>query len=467
MWKIIFIVFLIKIIKNVDSTDFVCHKDPKSDTHIPNCFVENLTETSPGAEFSYIGNNGNKLIYLMTFRDCDLYEFPKDLFTFNTIFLMNISNSGLQQIGDKKFKKAENLHALYASNNSISELKSDTFTGASWLFELNLSKNKINKIHKDTFKGLSILRLITLSNNEITSIAPGTFSRNRELYYVGLENNQLVQYNEYSISLKRIHLDDNLLIKLFIGSHIANISASNNEITTIVAPAWSEIWRLILSNNSISEIESLTTLTNLTNLDLSQNNITDLTPLVLLENLEILNLKNVEFVAENFELFFNLTNLIEIDLSSNEIENFDLSDFFYLQKNLKKLFLNENNLTEINYKEIKTILPSIEIIEIYENNWNCTYLKPMLDYFHLKKINTTSDPNNLRLTNSTNLKGINCIEEEIIEEIWKPTSVLEMFDFLSVKLETILTKMDELERKYLTNILENSSSQVTEVYSEI
>lgn len=320
MFKIIFLVFLLKTIKTVYSTDFLCHKDPKSDSHIPNCFVENLTETSPGAEFSYIENNGNKLIYLMTFRDCDLYEFPKDLFTFNTIFLMNISNSGLQQIGDKKFKKAENLHALYASNNSISELKSDTFTGASWLFELNLSKNKIKKIHKDTFKGLTILRLITLSNNEIQVIAPGTFSRNRELYFVGLENNQLVQYNEYSISLKRIHLDDNLLIKLFIGSHIANISASNNQIETIVTPNWSEIWRLILSNNSISEIESLTTLTNLTNLDLSKNNITDLQPLILLENLEILNLKNVEFVTENFELFFNLTNLIEIDLSANELK---------------------------------------------------------------------------------------------------------------------------------------------------
>lgn len=467
MLKIIFIVFLVKIIKVDSTTDFVCHKDPKSDAHIPNCFVENLTETSPGAEFSYIKNNGNKLIYLMTFRDCDLYEFPKDLFTFNTIFLLNISNSGLQSIGDKKFKKAENLHALYASNNSIGELKSDTFAGASWLFELNLSKNKIKKIHKDTFKGLSILRLVNLSNNEISSIAPGTFSRNRELYYVGLENNQLVEYNEYSISLKRIHLDDNLLDKLFIGSHIANISASNNQITTIVAPNWSEIWRLILSNNSISDIENISTLTNLTNLDLSQNNITDLNPLVLLENLEILNLKNVEFDAENFEIFFNLTNLIEIDLSSNELENFDLNDFFYLQQRLKKLLLNENNLTEINYKDIKTILPSIEVIEIYENNWNCTYLKPMLDYFHVKKINTTSDPNNVRASNSTNLKGIDCTEEEIIEEVWKPTTVSEMFDFLSGKLETIIMKMDELERKYLTNILENSSSQVTEIYSEV
>lgn len=465
MLKIIFIFFLLK--KIVNSTDFICHKDPKSDTHIPNCFVENLNETSPSAEFSYIGNNGNKLIYLMTFRDCDLYEFPKDLFTFNTIFLLNISNSGLQQIGDKKFKQAENLHALYASNNSISELKSDTFTGASWLFELNLSANKIKRINKDTFKGLTILRLITLSNNQISSIAPGTFSRNRELYYIGLENNQLIQYNEYSIALKRIHLDDNLLNKLVIGSNIANITASNNQLTAIVTPNWSEISRLILSNNSITDIECLTNLTNLTNLDLSENNITDLTPLTLLENLEILKLKNVEFDSEDFEIFFNLTNLLEIDLSSNEIENFDFNDFFYMQHKLKKLLINGNNLTEINYHELKAILPSIEILEIYENNWNCTYLKPMLDYFQLKKINITSNPNQSHSSNSTNLKGIDCIEEEIIEVVWKPTTILEMFDFLSIKLETIIMKMDELERKYLTNILENSSLQVTEIYSEV
>ena len=104
--------------------------------------------------------------------------------------------------------------------------------------------------------------------------------------------------------------------------------------------------RLFLSGNRLSDVSPIANLTNLTTLSLSSNSLSDIHPLANLTNLKHLFLRL--FLSKNrlsdVSPIAGLTNLTTLSLSSNS-----LSDIHPLANltNLKRLFLSKNRLSDV------------------------------------------------------------------------------------------------------------------------
>ena len=103
---------------------------------------------------------------------------------------------------------------------------------------------------------------------------------------------------------------------------LTRLGANWREITNLTGLEYAtNLERLYLSNNQISDLTPLATLTKLTNLGLGWNQVRDLTPLTNLTNLRDLYLPNNQISDLTPLANANLTNLITLNLGNNQVSN--------------------------------------------------------------------------------------------------------------------------------------------------
>ena len=270
---------------------------------------------------------------------------------------LHISNNNISDISN--LANLTNLNTLGISNNNITNI--DIVRNLKSLDFISMSQNKIGDIRPlseltnlktlyasaceissiDALKDLNLLEVVDLSNNQISDITPLNADNTIELI---LNNNNIEDIGTLSNStnLRSIILSDNRI------RSIENLKDMQN------------IENVELSNNNITYLGDLSSLTNLKSIHLDGNNISNISNMKLPTSLENINLSQNNL--ENIEGFANNTqgNLININMNNNNIS--DLNPLSNL-KRLKFLYLGTNKISDLSPLSNLSRLQTLDVSE--------------------------------------------------------------------------------------------------------
>lgn len=379
------------------------------------CDVKNLNWTNTDEKFSFDGNNFSAKE--INFENCKFESIPNGiLIHFRHLWKINISNCGLNEIGDGRFRDGifyKPVHSLDLSHNNIRTIEKEIFYGAH-IQHLNMSYNRITSIHDFAFYRQTYLRTVHLANNNIESINPVIFHWSNVLEYIDLRNNNIKTGDNFplfldtiktiSIShnaittfrlvpilfrLEELFIENNFLTTLSIGMATKTINANHNNIQSItIFRGLNKLVCLKLAHNNLTDIKNFKNADLLEELNLSFNNITDITPISNLKGLKTLRLENA-LNGLDYKAFSQMTHLEYLDISYNRLTEIDFSKFQTLKK-LKTLIISGNPFKSIPLN-LKETFPSLKLIEISNTLINCTNLRKIFDYFEQNHISVMTD----------------------------------------------------------------------------
>ena len=285
-----------------------------------------------------------------------------------------LSFSRFDRLKRKLFWDLESLEILDLSNNQIAELPYKLFKSQANLKTLKLSRNLLTQLASETLWGIEKLNHLMLDNNLLEEINDGVFSNFSSLSILDLSNNNLGRIPK---SLRFLR-------------NLKSLDLSHNLITDLEDLSLSQLWRLDLSGNKISNIsgKALQELISLQILDLSDNKIEevergafDFTKLIRAVRLD------TNYLTRMDNLFHQLPNLTWLNISNNQIEMFD---YAMVPRNLLWLDLHKNRIESLEnyfgiddgttlqhidagFNRIKTLGPlnvpkSVEILFLNDND---------------------------------------------------------------------------------------------------
>lgn len=400
------------------------------------------------------------LIKVIKFSSCRTPSIPHMLFQFmENIREFDISFSELESVRLGDFRKADNLLYFTAAHNKLSELTAGIFVGAPNISVIDFSYNHISKVNayafsaatlvsrlhlshnmiavldKQTFANLTSLDELHLDNNQIEVIDIELFLHNELMARLSLNNNRIVQLhcnilshlrylNQIDVSVNRLsafntsclsdtyldlYISDNHLESLTLRKVVSVIAARNQIKSLHIADEVSNLKKLKLANNSLTNVSGIfEQLTSLETLDLSYNFVgkLDIATFAKLTNLEHLILSHTNLSNINFGTFFHQKELKTLDISYNNLNKINFDIFLPYLKNLESLYLDGNNLTEMEGLT-NSLFPQLSILSISNNNFNCTYLAKLLRTLKWEELGLNIDPD-LVHSNETHINGIAC-----------------------------------------------------------
>lgn len=162
---------------------------------------------------------------------------------------------------------------------------------------------------------------------------------------------------------------------------LKSLFMQNNSIEFIEAESFADLINLttlILASNNLSSINETTFsgLYNLKTLNICMNNITFIQKNAFkkLGNLNYLNLKSNSITHIEFGTFDNLTKILHLDLSQNKLWRFDFNLIRSMNRTLKALHIEQNQLTDLDVSKNFSFL-TLEELNLSENKLNCNELK--------------------------------------------------------------------------------------------
>ncbi|MFZ5953611.1 MAG: leucine-rich repeat domain-containing protein [Candidatus Dependentiae bacterium] len=248
------------------------------------------------------------------------------------IVSLNLADNKLIEIKKNELSYLPNIMYLALSNNNLQIIESGAFRLISNLYSLDLSSNKLMTLKKGIFEGLNELRTLYLTGARINYIEPGTFKGLLNLQKLSLQFNDLT------------FLYPNTFVGLL---NLEKLYLHENKITTIYKDAFSGLNmlnELKISNNLLSRLEEGTFngLANLNWLYLDHNQLHYLNEKIFNIFVNFRNLKKLSLIDNNLSQLpaslFQLKNC-EIDLRFNE----DLT----LKTRAKLLYYSKRNNLEI------------------------------------------------------------------------------------------------------------------------
>lgn len=341
-------------------------------------------------------SNQNKIldgiwVGTIEFKDCRFRETSTNFFQrFITLHKFIGSNLELEHLDLKMFSDAKNLTYLDVSKNRLKEIQSPLFFNADKLKHIDFSKNSIERIDFMAFVGAKNLQSLNFSNNKINNLDSRTFST-PNLAVLDLSNNNLT------------HLEDHIFDDLI------NLKYLN------------------LSFNPIGNLKIQT--------------------IAHLLDLEDLSLKHTNITSIQFGTFSHQHNLVSLDLSENHLKELDFSHFLPILPKLRSLYLNGNNLTNLEGFN-NALFPQLAMLEIKDNNFNCSYLQKFMKSVNWEKLRLPIDHSSVK-PEETSIRGIKC---EMMAQ-----SELEKLDEISTQNKSfekdLMGKMAQFNRKLNANIL--------------
>jgi hypothetical protein len=168
-------------------------------------------------------------------------------------------------------------------------------------------------------------------------------------------------------------------------SEMETLILADNEISVIKGKAFSglkSLERLNLKNNKITtlEIETFNELIELKTLHLSDNNLRSFDFAILHRNMKL----NYFYLHNNSLVDFKNSqdtlelNIQELYFANNFMTAFHLNNLPNLP-NLKALYINSNNLTDIEFDKIAVKFPNLFKFKFGLNQWDCCYLIKMIE----------------------------------------------------------------------------------------
>lgn len=331
---------------------------------------------------------------------CGLTDIKESSFTaFSKLQFLDISFGSYSILQKNLFSRLPSLNSLLLNDGAIAEVDDTAFFNLTKLMHLSLKHNKISKIRSRMFASLESLWVLDLSYNHIRILDEGLFINNANLYILDLSHNHInridgqlfkpqhsaakviLSHNELTtldtmkFSALELFVNHNKIKVLSISNTVNSLYCDGNHIEKVICDErGSAITSLGLPNNSITELGCIGSLDQLKWLDLRYNKLAPLSGLTK---------SNSKSKAGIF------SNLRDIDISHNRMGN-TAFELVFPAKSLEILRIHGNNITEIPY-DLRTAFTNLTKIGIAENDFNCTFLEPVLDHLRLNDIQATGD----------------------------------------------------------------------------
>ncbi|XP_017118699.1 insulin-like growth factor-binding protein complex acid labile subunit [Drosophila elegans] len=297
------------------------------------------------------------------------------------LVILLLSDNKLEDLPTSTFRGAGNLQFLFLNRNKLSKVQEGAFENLQKLQYLDLTDNYLEDLPRDIFSELKSLRHVGLANNQLTTIESDLFAQNPGLLSVALQNNRLREVGEYAFrskghdhQMQYVDLSHNpqlavLLLNInatnltvrncsldrvnLYGS-VRNVDLSDNRVRELYFPASEALEHLVLRNNSLTQLASLSRVPRLRHLDVADNpHLGQLPEGWQTPHLEMLVLRN--------------TGQVELPLGALKG-----------MQNLRNLDISGNNLTDIDPSAFPT-LSQLTHFFIHGNNWNCFSLRTLMD----------------------------------------------------------------------------------------
>lgn len=407
--------------------------------------------------------------YGVEFVNCRFLSTPFEfLTTFKTVQMYKFNYCGIESINSTDLPSESDLRVLLMAHNSIMKLQFQLFSHTPQIENVDFSYNQISKIHPNTFTGATNLEKINFTHNLIETLDTELFKNSSSLIEIDLSHNLLTTFqlelfnltNLVSLNLqnnKIVELGCNVFPNAFWTEIFVNVSANrltkidlncnvecqslilnadDNNLKTVHLPASKITYHLntlSVSRNKIEKISIDSDLGNLRHLkvannhlnsvsdvfehcgylktlDLSSNNIRQIkvNAFAKMSQLEYLYLRNINLSSIDCGTFAHPRDLIELDLSENHLTELNFDLFVPSYNNLSKILINNNKLKEMtawhNY-----IFPTLQILSVSNNDFNCSYLKEFLRQHKSQRIHLISMPTEqLHSDEIIKIHGISC-----------------------------------------------------------
>lgn len=176
---------------------------------------------------------------------------------------------------------------------------------------------------------------------------------------------------------------------------VINIKFENSRMTTLtneICDRFPNLKRLELKNLSMEKIEkgALDHCFELHTIGFWNNKIRDLDKDLFLYNsaLEAIHFQNNRVESIEPDTFAHLSHLSILDFSENYLTGFPVYKMSRLPS-LKKLFLDTNEIMDLDEEETVKKFPNLEVIYINDNPFDCSRLRSILGYFKENKLQVT------------------------------------------------------------------------------
>uniref|UniRef100_A0A6P4F319 Insulin-like growth factor-binding protein complex acid labile subunit n=1 Tax=Drosophila rhopaloa TaxID=1041015 RepID=A0A6P4F319_DRORH len=294
------------------------------------------------------------------------------------LVVLLLTDNQIDEVPAKTFRGAGNLQFLFLNRNNLSKLDKDAFVDLKELQYLDLKENRLVELPKDVFSDLKSLRYLGLDDNQLTTIESDLFAHKPGLLSVSIQNNRLREVGEYAFPrahrMQYVDLSHNpqlvvLLLNInatnltvrncsldrvnLYGS-VTNVDLSDNRVRELYFADSEALEHLVLRNNSLMQLASLSRVPRLRHLDVADNpHLGRLPHGWQTPHLEMLVLRNTGQVELPLEALQGMPNLQKLDISANNITDIDISSF--------------------------TTLSQLTHFFIHANNWNCFSLRTLMD----------------------------------------------------------------------------------------
>ncbi|XP_057312142.1 insulin-like growth factor-binding protein complex acid labile subunit [Hydractinia symbiolongicarpus] len=335
------------------------------------------------SKLKILGIYGAKLVYLSR----------HNLSGLSRLEYLSITDSHLELIHLPAFDDLKRMRYLHLERNKLKsiprEVEPMTFKNIK-VDNLFLDDNKLRNLECYTFYSLYELESLTLSNNTISIIQKNAFKRGERI-----------------CNMKTLEVSCNIIEKIENGTFegctiLETIHLNKNNISKIegnvIAPAKS-LKNIYLQNNNLRSIKPNTfNLPKVLNIRLSSNNIENVKNSLLLQNNKIkyfphlltfpslsyldLHMNRIAELPSN--VFLQLPKVTYVNLSSNKIQTLSFQAFYGAEL-LKTLYLHDNKISEVE----STVFPHLpNVTEInFGNNMIKTFANGFFQKFkNLKKL---------------------------------------------------------------------------------
>lgn len=442
------------------------------------------------------GYGNRKKTGVLIIEESKIENIPEHLTTSYHPTILRVIFSGLKTLKINDFAEAIELIELNVTHNKIDHLEPNIFIYAHNLEVIDLSNNRITDVSEYSFENIPKLKILILSNNLIEKFEFKSSLIDLQVFMI--DNNSLTHLNdnilERSAQLTDLRINDNKLnisklnvtvrldtfdmsnnptaiylisknlkIKnsnvrlLNIDKTAVTIDASKNRIDSIVVDPRNALIDLNLSRNNYTTMRNLTGLKSIEKLDLSFNQIEDfnLTSFSNMPQLKELNLENSGLKIIDFGLFSQQQHLNWLDISYNDLKEVN---FNMLTVSIAYLYIEGNALTNIDLSDIAITLPYLRVLGLSNNKFSCEKLIEIRKLLASLSIEMYVDEL-LMVKFSRNINGIGCVNENSTETMeFSSTKVLPIHTDRSKdhQFETLEVKINEIEK----NIRQHSNSMV-------
>ncbi|ALC45703.1 CG10824 [Drosophila busckii] len=311
-------------------------------------------------------------------RQCQLQHVTWDCFlAAEQLQILLLSNNQLTQLEERNFGYANNLEYLFLSDNKLQQLHRDAFKGLSKLRHLDLSTNELQHLPAGLFDELQQLQQLSLHENRLQYLSSELLSHNTQLHTIILHTNYLSELAEQAFSFQSrlllLDLSNNAPLELLLlqlnSSHlharncslyrvnifgsITNVDLRSNRLQELYFSSSETLEHLVLRNNSLAQLVTLTRVQRLRSLEVADN-------------------PQLRGLPSDWQT----PQLERLDLSNTGLQQLPLETLRGMP-HLRKLNVSANNISEIDIQSL-SLLTQLTHFYIHANNWNCYNLKHVM-----------------------------------------------------------------------------------------